>query len=117
MQAFRVRLDAGLSTGELERGSRLLTQAGVEYRDTGQPGSVVQVGVVLQGATSTAYRLFDAAALQQEIVQSLAHGQGHIVWQHKLHAQGIGDALAYQTPRDIAEGRPIPGHGRATTAG
>jgi len=65
----------------------------------------VQVGIVFQGAARTPYRLFDAAALQQEIVQGLAHGQGHIVRQHELHAQGIGHTLTYQTSRDIAEGR------------
>src|SRR2546421_5149965 len=70
---------------------------------------------MLESATRTPYRFFDAATLQQEIVESLAHGQGHIVWQHKLHAQGIGHALAYQAPRDIAEGRPLPGDSRATT--
>ena len=54
---------------------RLLAQAGVEYGDTGQPGGVVQVGVVLQSAPRAAYCLFDTSALQQEIIEGLAHGQ------------------------------------------
>ncbi len=93
----------------------MLAQAGVEHGDTGQPGSVAQVCVMLQGAACTPYCLFDATALQQEIVQGLAHSQGHIVGQHKLHAKGIGHALAYQPAGDITEGRPVPGHCRATT--
>src|SRR5579884_1322128 len=89
LKLLGIGLDGELSFGEGEGSGRMFALACIENGEACYPGRIMQSRTVLKGTAGAADGLFNAAALQQEVVEGRAEFQGGFVGQFKLHTKGI----------------------------